>query len=75
MWSNIIMVDLVARQDWCVLFLERVHDLFSVKDFSVHALHLVVIVMPRKRDLSNVNGTVNIPVGSVLLEPCVMVGA
>ena len=46
----------------------------SISDLTVQSFHLVVIMLARKRDLSNVNGAVNLLVGSELFEPCVLIG-
>ena len=43
MWSNVVVVDLVARNDRRLGLLEAAHDLFSVSDFSVEPFHFVVV--------------------------------
>jgi len=43
MWAHIVLVNLVVGNDWGVGLLESTHDLLSVSDLSVEALHLVVV--------------------------------
>lgn len=43
MWSNIVMVDLHSPKNRCIGFFKCSHHPFSVTNFSVHALHFVVL--------------------------------
>ena len=47
MWAHIVVIDLIAWNDWRLRLLESTHDLLSVSDFAVESFHLVVIVLPR----------------------------
>lgn len=43
MWSYVVVIDLVAFQDWCISLLQSSYDFLSVSDFSVESLHFVVV--------------------------------
>jgi hypothetical protein len=72
MWTHVIVEDLHPIQNRAVLSLERTHHTLSVPDLTVHALHPVIVVLTCERD-SNVKRAVYVPVGSVFLEPCVVI--
>lgn len=44
MRSDVIVVNLVAGDDWSFGLLESSHDFLSVADFTVEPFHLVVLV-------------------------------
>jgi len=44
MWSHVVMVDLIARNDRGIFFLQASHDLFSISDLSVESFHFPVVV-------------------------------
>ncbi len=45
MWSDVIMVNLVAFEYLSAFAFQSSHCLFSVSDFSVHAFHLVIVML------------------------------
>ena len=53
MWSYVVVVDLVARNDRRLRLLEATHDLLSVTDFTVQAFHLVVVLVALNPDAVN----------------------
>jgi len=56
-WSYIVVVYLVARNDRRVGLLESPHHLFAVADFPVEAFHLVVVSVTLDRDVAYVFGS------------------
>jgi hypothetical protein len=71
--AHVVVENLNPIEDRAILCLERTHHTLSVAYLTVHALHSIIVVVSYQCDLSNVNRTVNVPIGSELLEPCVMI--
>jgi hypothetical protein len=46
MWSEIVVVNLVARNDWSFRLPESSHDLLPVPDLTVEAFHHVLFMSP-----------------------------
>ena len=57
MWPNVIVVNLIARNDRCVGFLESTHDFLSVADFPVESFHFVVVMFALNPDAVNMLGS------------------
>ena len=57
MWANVVVVDLIARQDWGVVALQATHNLLAVTDFSVQTFHLVVVLFTCEGNLAYVVGS------------------
>ena len=73
MSSDVIVEYLHTSQNWGVGTLERPHNLLSISYLTVHALHLVIVMMTAQSDLSNVNGAIHLLVGSVFAHVCVVI--
>ena len=73
MWSYVVVVYLVARDDRRVGFLESSHDFLSVSDFSVEAFHLVVVSVALNGDVAYVFGSALFLHRVELFQVCLMV--
>ena len=65
-WSDVIVENLHSVQDRAVLCLEGTHDSLSVSDLTIEPFHLVVVMLARQSDVSNVDGAIDLLVSSVL---------
>lgn len=57
MWSYVVVEDLVATENWCVILLESSHGFFSVSDFSIEPFHLVVVSVASYGYMANMLGS------------------
>jgi len=73
MWSDVVVVDLVARNDRGFGFLQATHDFLSISDFSVESLHLVIIHVTLDSDTPNVLSASLLLHRVVLLTPSLVI--
>lgn len=57
MRSKVVVVQLDAFQNWRIGFFQTAHNLFSIAKFTVHPLHLIVVVLVLCHDTYLMDGT------------------
>jgi len=56
-WSNVVVKDLVALKNRCIVLFESSHRFLSVTDFTVQSFHFVIVSIALDSDVSYVLGS------------------